>query len=58
VVVGARSPDIANVEVMSLRLFEAEPAEVPAALGTIVGTTENRGYKGGRLRWKNLSTAT
>ncbi len=50
VVGGARSPDIENVEVMSLSPFEAGPEDVTAAQGIILGTTENLGYMSGALK--------
>ncbi len=50
VVGGARSPDIENVEVMSLSPFEAGPEDVVAAQGIILGTTENLGYMSGALK--------
>ena len=50
VVGGARSPDIENIEVMSLGPFEAGPEDVMAAQGIILGTTENLGYMSGALK--------
>lgn len=50
VVEGARSPEIEGVETRALTPFEADPDEVLAADGIILGTTENLGYMSGALK--------
>jgi len=50
VVRGARSPDIAGVEVTMLPPLEAGPDDVLAAQAIILGTTENLGYMSGALK--------
>ena len=47
---GARSPDIAGVEVKMLAPLEAGPDDVLAAQAIILGTTENLGYMSGALK--------
>lgn len=50
VVAGARSDEIEGVETRALTPFEAGPADVLAADGVILGTTENLGYMSGALK--------
>lgn len=50
VVAGARSPDIAGVDVVVQAPFEAGPEDVLAAEAIILGTTENFGYMSGALK--------
>ena len=50
VVAGARSEEIDGVDVIALTPFEAGPAEVLAADGIVLGTTENLGYMSGALK--------
>jgi len=50
VVAGAESDEVADVNVTVLNPFEAGPAEVLAADGIILGTTENLGYMSGALK--------
>jgi hypothetical protein len=50
VVAGARSDEVEGVETVALTPFEAGPAEVLAADGIILGTTENLGYMSGALK--------
>ncbi|MEO3428492.1 NAD(P)H-dependent oxidoreductase [Pelagibius sp. CAU 1746] len=50
VVAGARSDEAGNVETVALTPFEAGPAEVLAADGIILGTTENLGTMSGALK--------
>ena len=47
---GARAPEIEKVETRALTPFEAGPADVLAADGIILGTTENLGYMSGALK--------
>jgi multimeric flavodoxin WrbA len=47
---GARSPDIAGIEVKMLAPLEAGPDDVLAAQAIILGTTENLGYMSGALK--------
>lgn len=47
---GARSPEIAGVQVTALSPFDAMPEHVIAADGLILGTTENLGYMSGALK--------
>lgn len=50
VAAGARDPDIEGVDVIVKTPFEAGPADVLAADGIILGTTENLGYMSGALK--------
>lgn len=50
VVAGASSDEIEDVAVTVLNPFEAGPAQVLAADGIILGTTENLGYMSGALK--------
>jgi multimeric flavodoxin WrbA len=50
VVAGAESDEVADVNVTVLNPFEAGSAEVLAADGIILGTTENLGYMSGALK--------
>jgi hypothetical protein len=50
VVAGARSDEVEGVETIALTPFEAGPADVLAADGIILGTTENLGYMSGALK--------
>ena len=50
VVEGARAPEIEGVEARALTPFEAGPADILAADGVILGTTENLGYMSGALK--------
>ncbi len=50
VVAGARSDEVEGVETVALTPFEAGPADVLAADGIILGTTENLGYMSGALK--------
>lgn len=50
VVAGARSGEVEGVETVALTPFEAGPADVLAADGIILGTTENLGYMSGALK--------
>ncbi|WP_193367442.1 flavodoxin family protein [Pelagibius marinus] len=50
VVAGARSDEVEGVETVALTPFEAGPADVLAADGVILGTTENLGYMSGALK--------
>lgn len=50
VAAGARSPDVAGVDVVVLSPFAARPEHVIAAGGLILGTTENLGYMSGALK--------
>ncbi len=50
VVAGARSEAVEGVETVALTPFEAGPADVLAADGIILGTTENLGYMSGALK--------
>jgi hypothetical protein len=47
---GARNPDAAGLEVCCRSPFEAGPAEVMAASGIILSTTENLGYMSGAMK--------
>ena len=47
---GARHVDISGVDVVALNPFEAQPNDVIAADGIILGTTENLGYMSGALK--------
>ena len=47
---GARSPDIAGIEVKMLAPLEAGPEDVRAAQAIVLGTTENLGYMSGALK--------
>lgn len=47
---GARSPDIAGIEVKMLPPLEAGPDDVLASQAIILGTTENLGYMSGALK--------
>ncbi len=47
---GAQNPDAAGVIVHCLSPFEAGPAEVMAANGIILSTTENLGYMSGAMK--------
>ena len=50
VVLGARSPDIGNVEVSAKSPFDTGPDDVLAAHAVVLGTTENLGYMSGALK--------
>ncbi len=50
VMAGARSEAVEGVETVALTPFEAGPADVLAADGIILGTTENLGYMSGALK--------
>ena len=47
---GARHPDIEQVQTRLLTPFQTQPADVLAADGLILGTTENLGYMSGALK--------
>ena len=47
---GARAPEIAGVDVVMRRPFDAGPEDVLAAQAVILGTTENLGYMSGALK--------
>ncbi len=47
---GARSPDIAGVEVTAASPFDVGPDDVLAANAVLLGTTENLGYMSGALK--------
>lgn len=47
---GARHPDIDSVDVQWKTPFETEPADVLAADGIILGTTENLAYMAGAMK--------
>ena len=50
VLAGADHPDIDGVNTRALTPFEAQPDDVLAADGIILGTTENLGYMSGALK--------
>jgi NAD(P)H-dependent FMN reductase len=50
VMAGARSPEIANVEVRAQPPLQAGPDDVLATNAIILGTTENLGYMSGALK--------
>ncbi len=47
---GARSPEIAGVEITALSPFATTPSEVLSADAIILGTTENLGYMSGAMK--------